>query len=336
MKVTLETFDYSYPKHLIAQHPLPKRDASRLMVLDRARKQWKHDTMKNLPNFLRAGDLLIYNDTKVFPARLIGKGESGRIVEVLLLEKLSETKFRCLCKPARKIEVGTKITFAPDWAGIIVSKSEEQIGIEFPKENFSENLNRHGLPPLPPYIQRSPDEYSDEDRERYQSIFAEKEGSAAAPTASFHFSEELLQQIKTRAINMAPVTLHVSTDTFLPIREENILQHKMHGERFFVPEETQKKIAAAKKEGRRVIAIGTTAARALESNWSESETKLYITPGYTFKIIDGLLTNFHQPKSTLLLLVSAFAGIDFIKEAYREAIQQEYRLFSFGDGMLIL
>lgn len=230
-----------------------------------------------------------------------------------------------------------ELVFSDSLKAVVRKKTVEDIEIQFECENMEKELEKIGLPPLPPYIQRkSAADYTSEDRERYQSIFAKNSGSAAAPTASFHFSASLIETIRQKGIDTAFVTLHVSRDTFLPIREENVTEHKMHGERFLVPESTQRKIAETKKNGGRVIAIGTTATRALESDWSQPVTYHYIYPGYSFKIIDGMLTNFHQPASTLLLMVSAFAGREFVLQAYQEAIAQRYRLFSYGDCMLIL
>ncbi|MDZ4224504.1 MAG: tRNA preQ1(34) S-adenosylmethionine ribosyltransferase-isomerase QueA, partial [bacterium] len=298
-----------------------------------------NDGVKNLPEYLHAGDLLVFNDTKVFPARIF----AGKM-EILLLGTVDhgpgtrdQKHWRCLAKPLKKIKEGMELVFSETLKGIVTQKTAEDIEIKFECENLEKELEKIGLPPLPPYIQRKSEaDYTSEDRERYQSIFAKHKGSAAAPTASFHFSETLIETIRQKGIDTAFVTLHVSRDTFLPIREEEVTQHKMHGERFCVPEETQRKIAETKKNGGRVIAVGTTATRALESDWMQPITRHYIYPGYSFKIVDGILTNFHQPASTLLLLVSAFAGREFILQAYQEAIAQGYRLFSYGDCMLIL
>lgn len=334
----LQGFHYEYPKALIAQHPLPERDLSRMMVLNRKTKQCSHATIQDLPNVFQEGDLLIFNDTKVIPARLLGSVEvlKSRSVEVLLLEN-RKNRWRCLVKPARKIDEGMCISFSDNFSGKILSRQNGFFEIELMGKNIEGQIERHGLPPLPPYIQRKTRaDYTPEDKSRYQSIFARHTGSAAAPTASLHFSKPLMEKLKTLKIDTATITLHVSSDTFLPIRTEKIEDHKMHGERFWVPQETQEKIATTKKRGGRVIAVGTTVVRALESNWNQPSTDLFITPGFCFKIVDALITNFHQPESTLIVLVSAFAGREFILEAYREAIRQKYRLFSFGDCMLVL
>lgn len=327
----LQAFHYAYPKGLIAQHPLPERDQSRMMVLDRKTGRRLHTNISALSDYLKEGDLLIFNDTKVFPARLLGVN-----VEVLLLNK-QEERWTCLIKPARKFKEGMTLTLAQDFSGKIVSQKNGFFEIELLGKNIEEQIENHGLPPLPPYIQRKTRaDYTPEDKERYQSIFARHRGSAAAPTASLHFSPALIEKLKAKSVEIEAVTLHVSSDTFLPIRTEKIEDHKMHGEPFFVPQETREKIAVTKKLGGRIIAVGTTVARALESNWDQPSTHLFITPGFKFKNVDALITNFHQPESTLIVLVSAFAGREFILKTYHEAIRQKYRLFSFGDCMLIL
>lgn len=329
--MNLNLFQYIPPKELIAQHPLPQRDASRMMVLSRSQKSWSHQSIRDLPHFLKEGDLLVLNDTRVFPARIFGEDENKRRLEILLLEKNGKG-WKCLAKPIKKIKEGSKIYFGDVLKGCITKKENGFLEVVFSEDSLTEKLEKIGLPPLPPYIRRKT---IPEDKERYQSIFAKHLGSAAAPTASLHFTDELLQKMKTRGVETAYLTLHVSSDTFLPIRVSEITQHPMHGEQFFVPKETQEKIRKAKKEKRRVIAVGTTVVRALESDWSKEKTDLFITPGFEFKVVDGMLTNFHQPASTLLLLVSAFTGREFILEAYQEAITQKYRLFSYGDCMLI-
>lgn len=333
----LNLFSYLYPKNLVAQQPLAQRDASRMMVLDHKgqcpnQKKWRHDCFKNLPDYFQAGDLLVLNDTKVFPARLLGTDEQNRKVEILLLEPINDAhRWNCLGKPLKRLRNETNLSFSPQLNGRMFRQVPDRLTIQLVGE--LEEIERIGLPPLPPYIRR---DITPEDKIRYQSIFAKNPGSAAAPTASFHFTNELLAEIKAKGVETAFITLHISRDTFLPIRTANATQHKMHGERLVVPQETRQKILAAKKEKRRVIAVGTTVVRALESDWSKGKTDLFITPGFQFKITDAILTNFHQPQSTLLLLVCAFAGREFILDAYQEAIAQQYRLFSYGDCMLIL
>lgn len=318
----LDSYRYRYPEALIAQYPLPQRDQSRMMVIDRRRQSWEHRMVMDLTEFLGPGDLLVFNDTQVFPARLLGKDQK---IEILLLEK-NGTGWKALGKPFKKIQAGMTIDFGAGLQGQIVQKNGDQLEIQLNEDPLIEKV---GLPPLPPYIRRAA---QPEDKERYQSIFAKQTGSAAAPTASLHFTEELVEQLTNKGVEIAFVTLHVSRDTFLPIRTEDVTQHPMHGEHFCVPQKTQAKI----KQAKRVIAVGTTVVRALESDWSQNETKLFITPGFKLKVVDALLTNFHQPASTLLLLVSAFAGRELILQAYADAIQQKYRLFSYGDCMLIL
>lgn len=338
-KMDLDLFKYTFPQALIAQKPLPDRDLSRMMVLNRGFDDRgvpgtiRHDGVKNLAGYLQTGDLLVFNDTKVFPARLL----SGKM-EILLLEKTSpDETWNCLGKPLKKLTKGLQLVFSENLKGTVVANKNDELIIQFESQSFEAELEKIGLPPLPPYIQRkSAADYTKEDRERYQSIFAQHKGSAAAPTASLHFSENLLKTIKVKGIETASITLHVSRDTFLPIRETDIRKHKMHGERFHIPETTKEKIARTKKTKGRVIAVGTTVVRALESDWNQSVTTHYIYPGYSFKIVDGILTNFHQPGSTLILLVSAFAGREFLLQSYQEAISERYRLFSFGDCMLIL
>lgn len=330
-------FQYAYPKEQVAQHPLPQRDAGRMMILKRFEKSWEHQLIRNLPEYLEEGDLMVLNDTKVFPARLLGVDGEKRALEILLLGITDQTAiWKCLGKPLKRIKEGTEIHFAKDFKGTIIGKQNGFLEIQLHGENIEQKIKAVGLPPLPPYIRRTSAKDYSEDKERYQSIFAKHPGSAAAPTASLHFTKELLQKITDRGAEMASITLHVSSDTFLPLRTQEVTQHPMHGEYFSIPKETAEKIKRAKKEKRRVIAVGTTVVRALESDWEKPLTQLYIYPGFRFKMIDALLTNFHQPQSTLLLLVSAFAGREFILSAYSEAISKQYRLFSYGDCMLIL
>ena len=347
----LALFQYSYPKELIAQVPLPERDSSRMMVLNRGRQTWEHNQFKNFPDYLHAGDLLVLNDTKVFPARLFGKDEKNRAIEILLLRTMDhelstidygpwtmdQKTWVCLAKPFKKIGVGAVIQFDGGLQGRVTEKTDGFLKMVFEADDFERRLEEIGFPPLPPYIKRDQQEWKKEaDKNRYQTVFAKHLGSAAAPTASFHFTENLLEQIQKKGMEIATVTLHVSTDTFLPVRENDIRQHKMHGERFSIPEQTATKVLKAKKEGRRVIGVGTTAVRALESDWTKPATDIFIYPGYSFKIVDAMLTNFHQPSSTPLLMISALAGREWVLQAYEEAIKQRYRLFSYGDCMLIL
>lgn len=325
--MNLDSFHYIYPKNLIAQRPLAKRDGSRMIVLSCEQKKRSHHSVQELPDFLQEGDLAVFNDTRVFPARLFGKDCEQKKWEILLLEK-NGAGWKGLGKPFKKMKVGLTLDFGEGLVGTVTKKNEEELEIELNGKQTEEKIEKLGLPPLPPYIRRAAEP---QDRERYQSIFAKETGSAAAPTASLHFTKELIEKLTAKGIEIAFITLHVSRDTFLPIRVQEIGQHKMHGERFFIPKETVEKIKRAK----RVMAVGTTVVRALESDWSKDKTDLFITPGFEFKVVDALLTNFHQPASTLLLLVSAFAGREFILEAYQEAIAKNYRFFSYGDAMLI-
>lgn len=330
--MNLSDFHYDYPEELVAQHPLPRRDDSRMLVLDRVNGECRHQRITDFPQFLGPNDLVVFNNTRVFAARLFGE-TAQRPVEILLLEPCGDGEWFCLGRGLKKNPLGEPIRFGPTLTGYFTAHNGDRSRIRLEGNNVHAAIEKAGLPPLPPYIlRRGAGAYSAEDRERYQSLFAERSGSSAAPTASLHFSETLLDQIPNKAF----VTLHVSTDTFQPIREEDLSRHKMHGEFFEVPEITQEKIEIAKTEGGRVFAVGTTTVRALESRWSKNRTELFITPGFDFRIVDALLTNFHQPDSTLICLVSAFAGRKPLLKAYREAIDLKYRLFSFGDAMLIL
>lgn len=330
--MNLSDFHYNYPEELVAQHPLPRRDDSRMMVLHRAEGGCEDRRIADFPEFLKPDDLVVFNDTRVFAARLFGK-TAKRPVEILLLEKVDNQEWNCLGRGLKKIPAGEPIRFGPSLTGHFTGHNGDRSRLRLEGENITAAVEAVGLPPLPPYIvRRSADAYSAEDRERYQSLFAKRSGSSAAPTASLHFSETLLGRIPNKTF----VTLHVSTDTFQPIRCGTLAEHKMHGEFFDVPEMTQEKIAMAKAAGGRIFAVGTTTVRALESRWSENRTELFITPGFKFKIVDALLTNFHQPDSTLICLASAFAGRKQLLHAYKTAVTQQYRLFSFGDAMLIL
>ncbi|PIR17865.1 MAG: tRNA preQ1(34) S-adenosylmethionine ribosyltransferase-isomerase QueA [Deltaproteobacteria bacterium CG11_big_fil_rev_8_21_14_0_20_49_13] len=362
----LSDFSYEFPEGLIATEPMKDRDASRMMVVNRSCGTFEHSFVHELPSFLKRGDVLVVNDTRVFPARLIGKKESGGYFEILLLRPQTidnrPKRWRCITNQTKTARPGLKILFGDELVGTFVAREGEELIIEF---NDPELIERVGLPPVPPYIRKmrdnSPllkDGVGAVDKERYQTIYAMESGSAAAPTAGLHFTDDLLKKIESLGVKLAKITLHVGLDTFSPVRVENIEEHKMHGEEYFVPEETVMVIENAKKEGGRVIAIGTTGVRALESacpllckeergdvdvyptqpplTKGRSVTNLFITPGYKFRVIDAIFTNFHQPESTLLMMVSAFAGRRLIMKAYKEAIAQRYRLFSYGDSMFIL
>ncbi|MGI6449772.1 MAG: tRNA preQ1(34) S-adenosylmethionine ribosyltransferase-isomerase QueA [Desulfitobacteriia bacterium] len=344
----LEDFDYYLPPELIAQHPLEPRDSSRLMVLNKTTCKISHHTFKDFENFLKPGDVLVLNKTKVMPARLLGeKKGTGAQIEVLLLRRISNNSWEVLIKPGKRLKVGQEVIFG---GGLLSGKLDSILAngnrimvFDF-AGLFEEVLDNLGKMPLPPYI------HADlQDKERYQTVYAKESGSAAAPTAGLHFTEELLQNIKNKGVEVLEILLHVGLGTFRPVKTENITEHQMHSEYFRLDQVTAERINLAKKEGRRVIAVGTTVVRTLESaaNLSpaketveltadEGWTDIFIYPGYQFKVIDALLTNFHFPRSTLIMLVSAFAGRDLVLQAYAQAVQERYRFFSFGDCMFIM
>ncbi len=338
----LEEFDYNLPEELIAQVPIAKRDESRLMVLHRDNKGVEHKTFKDVIDYLKPGDCLVRNNTKVIPARLYGKKETGANVEFVLLNQIEGDIWESIVRPGNKLKPGTKVDFGDGLlkATILDIMDGGTRKVKFEYEGiFNEILDKIGLMPLPPYIHESLKE-----KDRYQTVYAKYNGSAAAPTAGLHFTPELLKRIEEKGIKIANVTLHVGIGTFRPVKEENIEEHKMHTEHFYIKQEDVEKINETKKSGGRVIAVGTTSCRVLETIASEEtglvkategDTGIYIYPGYKFKCIDGLITNFHLPKSTLLMLVSALAGREFVLDAYNEAVKEKYRFFSFGDAMLI-
>jgi len=328
-----EYFDYNLPKELIAQRPSENRENARLMVLDRKSGKTGHYRFYDLPLFLTPGDVLVINNTKVLPARLIGKDKRQR--EVFLIKHQADKRFwEAMIRPKRGLTEGNIITFKDNSLSAKI-RNKTEAGtyiIEFSKE---EGLFDKGYMPLPPYIKRDYNEQSplhQMDRERYQTIYAEHPGAIAAPTAGMHFTEELIAKIKAKGIIIAPVTLHVGLGTFRPVRAESVEEHKMLPEWFSIPDETSEYI----KNAKRVIAVGTTSVRSLEDGRKEGYTNIFIYPPYKFKTVNGLITNFHLPKSTLIMLVSAFAGRDFIIKAYEEAVRKRYRFYSYGDAMLIL
>ena len=334
-------FNYELPEELIAQTPIEKRDESRLMILDRSKKTIEHKTFKNIIDYLEPGDCLVRNNTKVIPARIYGKKETGAKVEFLLLKNMEGDIWETIVRPGNKLHVGTKVIFGE---GLLTAEILEVMPggtrkVQFSyKGIFNEILDKIGLMPLPPYIH---EELKDNDR--YQTVYAKYNGSAAAPTAGLHFTPELLKKIEEKGVKIANVTLHVGIGTFRPVKEENVENHEMHTEHFYIKQEDVDKINETKKQGKRVIAVGTTSCRVLETiadengfvKETEADTSIFIYPGYQFKCLDGLITNFHLPKSTLLMLVSALAGKDYILKAYQEAVKEKYRLFSFGDAMFI-
>ena len=335
-------FDYNLPEELIAQVPIEKRDESRLMVLDRKIEKIEHKTFKDIIDYLEPGDCLVRNNTKVIPARIYGKKETGAKVEFLLLKNIEGDIWETIVRPGNKLHSGAKVIFGEGLlkAEVIETMSGGTRKVKFEYDGiFNEILDRIGLMPLPPYIHKSLKE-----RDRYQTVYAKYEGSAAAPTAGLHFTSELLKKIEEKGIKIANVTLHVGIGTFRPVKEENVEDHDMHSEHFYIKEEDARKINETKNNGGRVIAVGTTSCRVLETianenglvKETEGDTKIFIYPGYKFKCLDGLITNFHLPQSTLLMLVSALAGKEYILKAYNEAVKEKYRFFSFGDAMFIV
>ena len=339
---SVKDFYYDLPQELIAQDPLKDRASSRLMVLDKKTGEIRHKTFRDIVNYLNPGDCLVLNNTKVIPARLLGnKAETNAGIEVLLLKRREHNIWETLVKPGKKARPGTKIIFGE---GLLIGEVLDVVEegnrlIRFDYTGiFEEVLDKLGQMPLPPYIT-----HPLQDKNRYQTVYAKYEGSAAAPTAGLHFTKELLGQIEQTGVSIASVTLHVGLGTFRPVKVENILEHHMHAEYYQIDKEAADKINRAKKNGGRIICVGTTSCRTLESAADENGiikecsgwTEIFIYPGYRFKILDGLITNFHLPESTLLMLVSALAGREKILAAYQEAVKEKYRFFSFGDAMYI-
>ena len=341
MKVS--DFNYELPKELIAQHPYDKRDEARLMVLDKRNQSIEHKVFKDIIDYLNPGDCLVINNTKVIPERLYGKKDTGANVEFLLLKRIENDIWEAMVRPGQKLKSGSKVVFGDGLLKATVLEVLENGNrkVEFEYEGiFNEILDQIGLMPLPPYIT----EATREDNEKYQTVYAKYDGSAAAPTAGLHFTEALLEKIKEKGIEIANVTLHVGIGTFRPVKVENVEEHEMHSEHYYIKKEDAEKINFAKRTGHKVISVGTTSCRVLESvadengmvKETEGDTSIFIYPGYKFKCIDSLITNFHLPESTLIMLVSSLAGKDFIMKAYEEAVKQRYKFFSFGDAMLIL
>ncbi len=341
----LADFDFNLPPDLIAQSPVEKRTDSRLLVLDRKQSTIRHDRFASLLDYLRPGDLLVLNDTRVIPARLRGRKESGGRIEVFLTERLADdgTLWECLAKSSRPPREGGRILFDDALVGEILPGAEApKWRIRFTCDgDVATCLDRIGQIPLPPYIDRSATEA---DRERYQTVFANRDGALAAPTAGLHFTDDILRRAAAAGVEIRYVTLHVGIGTFLPVRVEKVAEHRMHAERYRVDAETAAAITAAKRSGRRVVAVGTTVTRTLESVWDETSeslrsgdgrTDIFIYPGHRFRVVDALLTNFHLPRSTLLMLVSAFSGRELVLSAYQAAITERYRFYSYGDCMLI-
>ncbi len=335
-------FAYDLPKELIAQHPADKRDESRLLVLNSKTGEIEHNIFHNIKKYLKSGDCLVLNNTRVIPARLIGKrADTGGKIEFVLLKKISQFEWEVLVKPGRRALKGRKFVFGNNIleAEVVDIVEEGNRIVRFTYDGiFEEILDKVGIIPLPPYITEKPDDY-----ERYQTVYSINNGSSAAPTAGLHFTKELLKEITDMNVDIAEVTLHVGLGTFRPVKVENILEHKMHSEYYAINELASKKINRARKNGGRIISVGTTSTRVLESVADENgmvhatsgDTDIFIYPGYKFKVVDALITNFHLPESTLLMLVSAMAGRENILNAYKEAVKMKYRFFSFGDAMFL-
>ena len=339
MKVS--DFNYELPEELIAQTPIEKRDESRLMVLDKNTGEIEHKIFRDIIDYLQPGDCLVRNNTKVIPARLYGKKETGANVEFVLLKNLEGDIWETMVRPGNKLHSGAKVIFGDGLlrAEILETLQDGTRKVKFEYDGiFNEILDKIGLMPLPPYIHESL-----KDNDRYQTVYAKYEGSAAAPTAGLHFTDELLKKIEEKGISIANVTLHVGIGTFRPVKEKNIEDHQMHTEHYYIKQEDADKINKAKLSGHRVIAVGTTSCRTIETiadekglvKACEGDTGIYIYPGYKFKCLDALITNFHLPESTLVMLVSALAGRENILNAYNEAVKEKYKFFSFGDAMFI-
>ncbi len=346
----LGDYDYELPPDRIAQQPAEHRDHSRLLKLDRVTGVVSHDRFDRLSRFLSAGDVLVVNDTAVIKARLLGRKESGGRVEVFLLDfaggrrSIDSRRFTCEClvKSSKPSRTGTRFVFGGGLAGQVVAVRDRTVQVEFSGDgDFDAVLDRVGHVPLPPYIRRADEP---EDRTAYQTVYASVRGAVAAPTAGLHFTDELLSGLRAMGVVTAPITLHVGYGTFAPVQVLDIRDHRMHAERFFIPAETAAAVHAARNNGKRVVAVGTTAVRTLEFaadaqgrlTAGSGTCDLFIYPGYRFKAVDAMITNFHLPKSTLLMLVSAFAGREHVLKAYREAVAERYRFYSYGDAMLIL
>lgn len=348
----IEDYNYDLPQDLVAQEPAPKRDHSRLLVVDRSSASLSHNQFYDLPTLLQPGDLLVVNDTRVVPARILGHKESGGRVEVFVLEhpgpeEEGPSTRLCLVKSSRQPKLGSLLFFDSGVYGAVKSVLDNGLMKIFfgGDRGIDEFLAEKGILPLPPYIKRGENTlFSDLDKERYQTVYSKREGAIAAPTAGLHFTEELLKKIKRKGIFVVSLTLHVGYGTFRPVKAKDIRQHQLGHEYYSIGSETANQIKEAKKNGGRVVAVGTTVVRALESASAQDgsvlpgdgKTDLLITPGFVFRVVDALITNFHLPKSSLLFLVSAFTGLDLIKRAYREAVEKRYRFYSYGDAMLIV
>ena len=340
MSMKVSDFDYKLPNELIAQNPIDKREYSKLLIMDRFTGEVKHDVFYNIIDYLSNEDVLVINNTKVVPSRIIGeKVDTKAKIEVLLLKNKGDF-YECLVKPFRRVKLGTILDFEGLFTGEVLEKKEEGICLlKFNYEGiFYDLLNKVGMMPLPPYIHEKL-----KDNSRYQTIYAKNLGSAAAPTAGFHFTEELLEKIKAKGIEILEVSLNIGLDTFRDVKVEELEDHKMHSETYAISKEVADRLNDVKKKGKRIIAVGTTTTRTLEANFTKygqfkeacEDTNIFIYPGYQYKAIDSMITNFHLPKSTLIMMVSAFSKREYILSAYEEAIKNKYRFFSFGDAMFI-
>jgi len=339
----ISEFDYELPEDLIAQEPLAERSASRMLVVDRAGQNFSDHSFGEFQSFLRAGDLLVLNNTRVFPARLIGRSETGATIELFLVEEQQDGDWQTLARPARRLRAGKKILFGDELTAEVIEKTDVgRVLVRFDADgDLTQKIDEIGQTPLPPYIKREGGR--DSDRERYQTVYAKERGAIAAPTAGLHFTPEIMNAVNAAGVEIAEITLHVGYGTFEPVRVENLSQHTVMSERYSIDDETSNMLNSARAEGRRIVAVGTTTTRALEANIGDSglfqagrhSAGLTITPGYTFRAIDALLTNFHLPKSSLLVLTSTFGGHELIMSAYRHAVAERYRFYSYGDCMLI-
>lgn len=340
MKVS--DFNYDLPQELIAQHPYDKRDEARLMVIDAKTQKIEHRIFKDVMEYLSEGDCLVINNTKVLPARLYGKKDTGASIEFLLLKRIEGDIWEVMVRPGNKLKPGSKVSFGDGLLKAevleVLEGGNRKVTFEY-NGIFNEILDQIGLMPLPPYIKEKLKE-----NDKYQTVYAKYDGSSAAPTAGLHFTEELLEKIKQKGVKVANVTLHVGIGTFRPVKVENVEEHAMHSEHYYIKQEDVDLINNAQKSGHKVVCVGTTSCRVLESvadengmvKETEGDTNIFIYPGYQFKCIDRLITNFHLPESTLIMLVSSLAGKDFVMKAYEEAVKEKYKFFSFGDAMMIL
>jgi len=343
---SIEDYHYHLPEQLIAQHPLQERDHSRLLVMDRATGALSHQVFHELEAFLKPSDVLVVNNTQVIPGRIVGKKESGGRIEALILNYASANgnQFDCMLKSSKRTRVGARLSFPQGVTAQVMKRDDTIYRLSFSCEgDFRSLLNRIGQTPLPPYIKRNGVTSTQDDRLTYQTVYASQKGAIAAPTAGFHFTEGLMHRLRDKGVTLAPITLHVGYGTFLPVRVTDIREHRMHSEWFSISKETAETISRARHAGRRVVAVGTTSVRTLEFAADEDGNvkpmtgpcDLFIYPGYRFRVVDAMITNFHLPKSTLLMLVSAFAGRSNILAAYQAAIQEKYRFYSYGDGMFL-